>query len=73
MQKLHASGVAYGALKAFLSQNLPATLDDRDGLAYHLVPKALNEILGPQGSGWHTFKNEQGTTYVKAGRKPETP
>ena len=65
-------GVAYGRIKAFLRERLPETLEDRDGLAYELVSKALNEILGAQDEDWHSYRNEhRNTTYVKAGRDPE--
>jgi hypothetical protein len=69
MHKVRSGGVAWGTLKAFLADHLPETLDDRDKLAYYLVPKALDEILGRQGAAWLSFKNERGTTYVKAGRE----
>lgn len=72
MQRIENGGVAYGKVKAFLIKRLPETLEDRDQLAYELVPKALNEILGPQDEAWHSYRNEQrNTTYVRAGRNPE--
>jgi uncharacterized protein len=75
MRKLDDSGVAWGTVKAFLKEKLPTTLEDRerDQLAYELVPKALNEILGPRNEAWYSFRNEQRnyTTYVKTGRNPE--
>src|SRR5207248_2256230 len=43
MRKVRSNGVAWGALKAFLSNHLPETVDDRDELAFRLVPKALDE------------------------------
>ena len=71
MRKVRSDGVAWGHLKSFLRHHLPETLDDRDELAYQLVRKALNDILGREGSAWHTVKSERGTTYVKAGREGE--
>ena len=51
---------------------MPDTLEDRNQLAYDLVPKAMNQVFGPQDEGWHSFKNEERNfkTYVKLGRNP---
>jgi len=70
--KIKSEGIAWGTLKAFFSNILPLTLDDRENLAYQLVPKALNQILGPQYEAWHSFRRQtregKPTTYVKAGK-----
>jgi len=70
MSRLRDSGVAWGSLKAFLRENLPETLEDRDNIAYNLVPKALDEIIGPQNDAWHAYRNSErnNTTYVRVGR-----
>ncbi len=73
MGKIRNSDAAWGSVKAFFLHHLPETLDDRSGIAYALVPKALNEILRPQDEAWHSFKNPDrgNTAYVRAGRNPE--
>lgn len=72
LQRIENGGVAYGSVKAFLKESLPETLEDRDTLAYELVPKALNEIFGPQDKAWHSYRNEQrNTRYVRVGGEPE--
>lgn len=72
LERIRNGGVAFGTVKAFLKERLPDTLEGRDQLAYDLVPKALNEIFGPQGKAWHSYRNEQrNTTYVRTGRNPE--
>jgi len=60
-------GVAWGSIKAFFLDHIPAHLDDRDNLAYRLVKKALTQIYGPQDQGWKTYRNPEknNTTYVK--------
>jgi uncharacterized protein len=58
-------GAAWGAIKAYFLGQLPVNLDDRDNLAYRLVPKALTHLYGPQGQGWETFRNAVGTSYVR--------
>ena len=69
INKIRVDGVAWGSIKAFLLDELPANLDDRDALAYNLVRKAMDRIFGRQGQDWHTFKHAQrNTTYVKIGR-----
>jgi hypothetical protein len=70
MNKIRGEGVAWGTIKAFLIANLPAHLDDSDNMAYHLVRKAMVELLGAQDQAWHTFRNQArgGTAYVKAGK-----
>jgi len=69
LAKLRGDGVAWGMLKRFLYDRLPDALDNRDDLAYNLVRKALNTILGEQNIAWHTFRHpERNTTYVKEGK-----
>lgn len=71
LNKIKEEGVAWGALIDFFVQKLPANLDNRKEIAYNLVPKALNKILGQQNEAWHSFRNpaRNNTTYVKAGKK----
>jgi hypothetical protein len=67
LARLCGEGAAWGFLKAFFLERLPRELDDRDGVAYRLVSKAMNEIFGEQGRAWDTFSHpERGTTYIKA-------
>jgi hypothetical protein len=44
-------GAAWGTIKAFLLNQLPEYLDDRDTLAFRLVKKALDHFYGPQDQG----------------------
>ena len=60
MVKLRASGLAWGAVKAFFMEHLPESLEDRSDIAYHLVSKALTKIFGVQGEAWHSFKSVSG-------------
>ncbi len=68
---IKGDGAAYGAIKAFLLSKLPDTLENKDEIAYALVPKALNTIFGTQNEAWHSFRNSQrdNKTYVKTGKK----
>jgi hypothetical protein len=71
MGRIRGDGAARGAIKAFLLDHLPTSLEDVGNVAYRLVPKALNDILGQQDEAWHSFRNERHIMYVRAGRKPE--
>jgi len=61
-----AEGVAWGTLKALLLAHLPEQLDDRDTVAYNLVRKALDRLIGPQGEAWESYRlPPRNITYVK--------
>ena len=61
-----AEGLAWGALKAFLLAHLPEQLDDRDNVAYRLVRKALDRVVGPQNQAWESYRHPtRNTTYVR--------
>ena len=65
MRKISAEGAPWGGIMTFFLESLPQ-LDDRGQFAYHLVPKALNNIFGQQDEYWETFKNPQtGKTWVR--------
>jgi DNA helicase HerA-like ATPase len=69
MAKLQSSdGMAWGSVKALLLAQLPEHLDDRDNIAYRMVVKALNVVLGPQDQSWLSYRNpgRGGKTYVRA-------
>jgi uncharacterized protein len=60
-------GAAWGSIKAFFLQHLRQELDDRDQLAYQLVPKVMTKLFGGQNEKWEAYKNpnKNNTTYVK--------
>ena len=70
-QKIYAEGISWGWIGYFLKNQFPSTLEvqEREERAFRIVRKALDEILGPQNEAWHTFKNRENKTYVKAGRE----
>lgn len=51
---LARGGIPWGKVKGLLKSALPETMDDRDGLAYSLVPKAVTRLLGEQNKDWRT-------------------
>ena len=66
MNRLRGGGAAWGHVQSVIREALPKTLDDRHQKAYELVPATLDEMLGPQGHGWETFKHgPKQTTYIK--------
>lgn len=59
------SGIAWGKLKALISEKLPASMDDRDTVAYHLVPQVASELAGgAQDVAWNTEKRARGAGHV---------
>jgi hypothetical protein len=60
-------GAAWGSILAFLLQHIPEHVDDRRNVAYNMVPKALNQIVGPQHQAWEAYRNQRrgNTTYVR--------
>jgi hypothetical protein len=71
MARIRGEGAPWGGVKAFLLDQLPDVLDDRDTVAYNLVRKALDRLIGIQNEAWHSFKNPRtNKTWVKSGKKP---
>ena len=65
--RIRSEGVPWGELNNFFKRGLPEDLDDRGQFAYHLVPKVMDEVFGPQYAGWETFTPEGKTsTWVRA-------
>ncbi len=70
MNKLESEeGAAWGTVRAFFLDRLPAHLDNRDDLAYRLVKKAMDEIFGEQNKIWESFKNPFNKTYIRKIRR----
>lgn len=51
---IRANGIPWGRIIGLLKEALPPTMDDRDTVAYNLVPRALDAILGPRNEAWAT-------------------
>lgn len=51
---IKGAGIPWGRVIGLLKESLPATMDDRDTVAYNLVSQALNQILGTQNEAWAT-------------------
>jgi hypothetical protein len=47
-------GIPWGVVVGLLKDALPATMDNREALAFQLVPKALTALLGEEGKTWKT-------------------
>ena len=57
-----SEGVPWGALNAVVRECLPDDLDGLNDLAYRLVPKVLESLLGPQDQSWESYKPDGRTT-----------
>lgn len=70
MDELPHDGVPWGGVMACIADHLPATLDDPEEEAFHLVPKVLTAIFGERDEGWHAFQSScSRKVWVKAGPK----
>lgn len=54
--KLQRYGIPWRGIQERLKGALPDDLPDRDNVAYKLVPKALEAVLGQQGTAWISEK-----------------
>jgi hypothetical protein len=71
MDKIRSDfGAAWGSVKVFLLAELPEHLDDRDNIAYHLVRKAMDKLIGVQNQAWESYRNSArgNKTYVRVRR-----
>ena len=63
-EKIKSQGMAWGSIRAFFLEHLPEDMDDRGQLAYQLVSKALDDLLGEDK--WETYRPEgRNTTWVR--------
>lgn len=59
-------GAAWGAIKAFLLDQLPEHLDDSNQIAFRLVKKAMDHLYGRQDQGWEAYRHPvRNTQYVR--------
>lgn len=71
LQKMRSGeGVPFGLIVGMLEKCFPQEFQDRNSIAYSMVPQALSEVFGHQGDGWHSYRNAQknNKVYVRAGR-----
>jgi uncharacterized protein len=53
-EAVNKGGIPWGVVVGLLKDALPATMDNREALAFQLVPKALTALLGEEGKTWKT-------------------
>jgi hypothetical protein len=56
LRRLQRNGLPWRGVQERLKEELPHHLPDRHGIAYALVPTAMNAVIGPQGTAWTTAK-----------------
>ncbi|GKS59855.1 hypothetical protein YTPLAS18_33820 [Nitrospira sp.] len=60
-----SEGVPWGVVKGILEDALPDTMDNRSKFAFSLVPKAMDQLVGPQNVAWTTVrKGKKNTTFI---------
>lgn len=53
-KSINHQGIAWYRATRILEEFLPDTMDNRNGIAYQLVPEAMNQLLGPRKEAWDT-------------------
>jgi hypothetical protein len=62
-EDIEKTGIPWGVLKGMLAKELPATMDNRDNVAYNLVKEALDQIFG--AGNWDTERRgPKNTTFI---------
>jgi hypothetical protein len=61
-EAMDGGGIPWGRVVGLLKEALSDTMDDRDSVAFNLVPKALTRILGEEGKTWRTERRGQKNT-----------
>lgn len=56
LHRLRNFGVPWRGVQENLKEKLPETLEERERVAYDLVPKAMTAVFGKQDVGWMTEK-----------------
>ncbi|ABW27419.1 ATP-binding protein [Acaryochloris marina] len=64
MENLEGEGIAWGSVMAIIKSALPKQIDVSEDMPYKLVAPTLNNVLGPQGKRWESFK-KQGKTWIR--------
>lgn len=62
-------GMPWYGVQKFLMDSVLVHVEDRQQLAYSMLPKVLDAVYGTQGRSWETFKNPNtGKTWIRASR-----
>jgi len=60
-------GMPWYGVQKFLMDSVLVHVEDRQQLAYNMLPKVLDAVYGAQDRSWETFKNPNtGKTWIKA-------
>jgi hypothetical protein len=62
-------GMPWYGVQRFLMDAVLVHVEDRQQLAYNMLPKVLDAVYGSQGQSWETFKNPStGKTWIRASK-----
>jgi DNA helicase HerA-like ATPase len=63
---MEGNGIKYGRIKYLLRDALPETMEDRDDVAFRMVPEAVSRLLGGgQDRAWRTENRPNGRYVVR--------
>ena len=62
-------GMPWYGVQKFLMDSVLVHVEDRQQLAYNMLPKVLDAVYGAHDRSWETFKNpNSGKTWIRASR-----
>ena len=56
LNRLRNNGVPWRGVQERIKESLPKNIQNRDDIAYRLVPKAMDIVFGQQNTAWKTEK-----------------
>ncbi len=65
MQRMK-KGMAWKGVVVEIERLLPVEIDNKNKYAYNMVRECLIEIFGAEKYGWESYRNENGTAYVRS-------
>jgi hypothetical protein len=69
LARLRSEGVRWGTIQSRIATALKDAYARPFDVAYDLVPVAITGVLGPRDQSWYTFRDTEGKTIIRAGKK----
>jgi uncharacterized protein len=69
VSRIRSEGARWGLIQSRIANALKDSYERSFDIAYELVPVAVEAVFGPRNQSWHTFKDGEGKTIIRAGKK----
>lgn len=69
--RLKGDGVRWGTVQSRIAAAFRDAYANPFQAVYELVPAAVTGVLGPRDQCWYTFKDKEGKTIIRAGKKKD--